>query len=173
MTQRSEVYHEIGCGADAYWRCVFDKEYNRRLHLEAYKYESYELIEQEETDTEIKRVFTFKPKMTEMPKPLRKLMEGLADPSSTEECVFDKKAGRMSVLWKPKMLSERLFMKATVWVEYKSPKLIERIADLEVNVKGLPVVTWGLEKAIVMDIEKGWEIIPKFTHQFLAEKGWS
>ena len=114
MTQRSEVYHEIGCGADAYWRCVFDKEYNRRLHLEAYKYESYELIEQEETDTEIKRVFTFKPKMTEMPKPLRKLMEGLADPSSTEECVFDKKAGRMSVLWKPKMLSERLFMKATV-----------------------------------------------------------
>jgi hypothetical protein len=166
---KAQISHWIECSRSAYWRCVFDEEYNRRLNLEAFGYAEYRLLESREDEHHlIRRSFT-KPKSIDLPAALTR---ALGDGSSVEDGRFDKDTERYQVTWTLSFLGDRVDMGADIWIDEASADRIKRVADVRVDVS-LPIIGWALDRAIVADVERAWRVLPEFTRKFVSEKGWN
>src|SRR5260370_40423535 len=66
--------HEINCDEETFWKLFLDKEFNEHLYKEGLGFPEFSVVEQVETDTEIKRKTAAKPKITNMPGPVANLI---------------------------------------------------------------------------------------------------
>jgi hypothetical protein len=163
---RVRIAHQIECTEDAYWRCVQDDEYNRRLYLEAFGYAEFRVVDRDDRTDALMRTIYSRPRMDRVPAALAKL---LGDPSTLEECRFEKQNRRYASKWALATLGDKISISAETWVEKSDCRGIVRLTDLSVDVK-LLAVGWALERIIAADIRHAWEVIPAFTSKYIAER---
>jgi hypothetical protein len=163
------VRHVFHTDRDSYWNKVFfDAEYNRRLYLEGLGFKSYELIEQTGGPGEVRtRKMRSEPK-SEAPAVVQKLIGGGI--SYVEVGRWDPKTG----IWKyditTSKLADKISTGGTFWIEERGPKKIERICEVELQVK-IFGVGGVVEQFIEKTTRESFEDTARFTHRFISEKG--
>jgi len=160
--------HTMECDNDAYWKCVFDEEYNRRLYMDVLKFRELKRISQEEKGDTITRKLFLNPPPADLPGPIAKVV---GDLSWTEEGTYDKKTGRYTFKVTPASMPDKTKIHGEIWCEKRGDKKVERIAKTSVEVKVFMVGSL-VEKRIFEDMKKSYDAAAKFTDQFVKEKGW-
>jgi len=159
------VTHEIRCDVDSFWRLFFDKEFNLRLYKEALGFPEFAVLEQQETDTQIRRRCAGKPKVT-MPGPVMKLMGDSF--GYTEEGTFDKatKIWRWKVT--PTTMADKLRQEGTLRVEAIGEGKVRRTAELinEAKVFGIGGM---IESSAEKSLREGWDKSAVFMNEWLSK----
>src|SRR5688572_15375865 len=87
MAAKFTLNHEINCDAATFWKTFLDKDWTQKFFLESMNFPEFEVLEQTETDKEIRRRARAMPKV-DMPALVQKIMgSGFR---YTEEATFDK-----------------------------------------------------------------------------------
>jgi hypothetical protein len=159
--------HAMACSADTYWKCVFDEEYNRRLYVDELKFRDLKTLEQEEKGDTIRRKLYLNPPPADLPGPVAKVV---GDLSWVEEGTYDKKTGRYRFKVTTASMPDKTHIDGEIWCEPKGNG-VERIAKSKVEVKVF-MVGGIVEKRILDDMKKSYEVAASFTDRFVKEKGW-
>ncbi|MBK7402471.1 MAG: DUF2505 domain-containing protein [Myxococcales bacterium] len=164
-----EIRNSMDCSVDAYWKCVFDEEYNRRLYLEALKFREFKLLSQTDgaNGSRSRKVY-LNPPAADLPGPVAKVV---GDLSWTEEGTWDPKTGRYKFKVTPASLPDKTRIDGEIWCEARGDKSCDRIAKAFVEVKVF-MVGGIVEKRIIDDMKKSYENAARFTNQWVKEKGW-
>jgi hypothetical protein len=163
-----EIRHSMECDVDAYWKCVFDEEYNRRLYNEVLKFRDFRVISQTEEGPRRSRKIYLNPAVADLPGPIAKVV---GDLSWHEEGTFDATTKRYAFQIIPASLPDKSTITGEIWCEPRGPKSVERIARLRAEVKVF-MVGGLIEKRIFDDTRKSYEAAARFTSEFVREKGW-
>ena len=160
--------HPMDCDADAYWRCVFDAEYNSRLYLERLQFRECTLLEQHDEGDRIHRRMRLNPPPADLPGPVAKV---IGDLSWIEEGTFDKKTKRYAFVITAASKPDKTHISGEIWCEPRGAKAVDRCARLKVEVK-IMLVGGLIEGRVFDDTRKSYEEAARFTGQFVREKGW-
>ncbi len=163
------IEHIYNCSEDTFWdKIFFEADYNERLFKDALQFPEYNVVSSEDTDTQVKRVIDVVPKLGPMPGPVKKLIgDGLG---YREEGVFDKKTKRYTVKITPNKMADKMTTTGEMWCEPAGDGKVKRIYKGVVVAK-IFGVGGMVEKNIIGDMEKSYEIGAKFTNEYIAEKG--
>lgn len=159
------ISHEIQCNAETFWKVFFDKTFNETLFREELGFPQYNILEQNETDTEILRKIAGQPKMT-LPGPIAKLFgPGFG---YTEEGRLDK--GKTLWRWRmiPTKLADKIRNEGTMRIEPIGDSKVRRIADIEIEAKVFGV--GGLmESTAEKQLREGWDQSAAFMNKWIAQ----
>ena len=171
MSTKARIEHIFNCSADTYWdKVFFEEEYNRRMFLDALKFESYKIVSLDEGESQVKRVVDAVPRVADLPAALKKFAE--SGVGYRESSTFDRKTKRLRVDVEPTSLRGKLFIIGEIRCEPVGEKQCRRIYETTIECK-IFGVGGMIEKRLVSDIEKSYADAAKFTNQYLAEKGLS
>ena len=164
---RYSIRHAFDADADTFWNVFFDADYNRVLFTEHLKFKLYHVLEfDRRADGVIVRRVECAPAV-EVPAIARKIFGDAT--SYVEEGRFDPKAGRFTVDVRPKVGADRVQTRLEMRVEPRGERRIERIADIDNQVK-----VFGVGKVIEAFIEnetrRTYDAAAEFTRKWLAEK---
>lgn len=165
------IVHTYECSEDTFWGKIFlDREYNRRLFLEALGFPRWEVLSEEDGPDEVKRVVEVTPKLGDLPGPLKKILgDGL---SYKEEGVFDKKTRRYVSKVIPNRMADKLHVRGEMTTEKLGDNQCRRVfvCTVKADVFGIGGM---IEKRTIADMEASYAIAARFTNQYIAEKGLS
>jgi hypothetical protein len=160
--------HIFNTDVDTYWsKIFFDREYNNKLFHEILKFE-YELLELTEEPSGVRRrKVRIEPK-TDAPAMIKKLVGDSI--GYVEEGTFDPKAKKWNYKISTTKLTDKISISGTFWVEPRGEKRVERICEVDLNVKVFGVggtIEEFIAKTTGDSYEKAWQ----FTNQYIASKG--
>jgi hypothetical protein len=162
------IEHVFNCSVDTYWdKVFFDEEYNRRLFTEALGFPVWKEVSRDDKGNEVRRTVEVVPKLGDLPGPIKKLIgDGVG---YREEGVFDKQSKRYKLKIFPNKLGDKMTIAGEIRCEPSGDAKCKRIytANVEARVFG---VGGMLEKRLIADMEKGYDVGAKFTNDYLAEK---
>jgi hypothetical protein len=162
---RFTMTHEINCNVETFWKVFFDATFNQKLYLEGLKFPDFRILDQKETDTQITRRATGKPKLN-MPGPIMKV---LGDSFGyTEDGTFDK----ASKIWRWKMtpttLADKLKQEGSMRLEPVGDSKVRRIAELSIEAK---IFALGglMESSGEKQLREGWDESAVFMNRWVAQ----
>lgn len=165
---RYTIKHTLNTDVDTFWdKIFFDPEYNEALFKKRLKFKAYDVLALEKRpDGSVRRHIDCAPAM-EIPAIARKFFGDTV--GYTEDGVLDPKTRKFVTEVKPKMGADKVQMRVSLWVEPRGDKKIERIVEIDSNVK-----IFGIGKVVEGLIEKqtrdSYDIAATFTNQWIAEK---
>jgi hypothetical protein len=166
---RYTIRHTFNTDADTFWsKLFFDPAYNETLFKQHLKFNVYKVLElTHDPDGSVHRRVECAPPV-EVPAVVKKV---IGDSTSyVEDGRFDPKTKRFTVEATPKVGADRIQTKIAMWVEPRGDKKVERVVDVESNVK-----VFGVGKVIEGIIETqtraSYDSAAAFTNQWIAEKG--
>jgi hypothetical protein len=163
------VRHIFNTDIDTYWsKIFFDREYNQRLFVDALSFPVYEVLELTEEPNGVRRRKVRTEPKADAPAVVTKLIGDSI--GYVEEGVFDPAARRWAYKVTTSKLSDKIQIAGSFWVEPRGEHKIERICEIDCNVK-----IFGVGGAIEGFIEKStrdtYEKATAFTNKYIAEKG--
>src|SRR5262245_38236947 len=124
--------HEINCTPETFWKIFFDKEFNKELYLKGLEFPAFDVLSQNETDTEITRKVAGQPKLN-MPGPVMKLLgNGF---KYTEEGKYIKSTGVWSWKFTPSTLADKMRNEGNLRIEPIGDRRCRRVANIELEAK--------------------------------------
>ncbi len=155
---------------ETFWNKIFfDREYNQRLYMDGLKFKSFELLELTGEPGGVRTRKAHTEPRTEAPAVVTKLIGGSI--AYTEEGRFDPATKKWVYSITTSKMSDKLSIRGTFWVEPRGEKKIERICEIEVEVK-----IFGVGGAIESFIEKttreSYDVAARFTNEFIKEKNY-
>jgi hypothetical protein len=166
---RYTIRHTFDIDADTFWnKLFFDPEYNSALFERYLKFNPYRVLELDRRpDGSIRRKLECAPPV-EIPAVAKKI---IGDSTSyVEDGLFDPKTRRFTIEVIPKMGADKIKSRGAIWVEPRGDKRIERMAEVDNEVK-----VFGVGKILEAFIEKEtratYDQSATFTQQWIAEKG--
>ena len=154
----------INSNADTFWKVFFDKTFNERVYREVLGFPDFQIINQQETATQILRKVSVRPKLN-VPDQVNKLLGDTF--GYTDDGAFDKATKVFT--WKgiPNVMGDKMGAQGTLRVEPIDASHVRRIVDLTVEVRlfGIGDLVEGLAKQHLSD---GWERSATFHNTFLA-----
>ncbi len=158
------VTHEINCNEETFWKTFFDKSFNEKLYREALGFPSFDILEQNDTDTHIARKVKGAPKV-DLPGPVMKLMgSGF---SYIEEGTFDKQAKAWRWKMIPSTLADKVRLEGAVRTEPVGSDKVRRIIEIEIEAKIFGV--GGLiESSGEKQMRHDWDESAAFMNKHLA-----
>ena len=166
---RYTIRHTFNVDEATFWdKIFFDPEYNDALFVQNLKFDPYRVLElSKNPDGSIRRRIECAPPV-EIPAVAKKVFGETA--TYIEDGRFDPKTKRFSVEILPKIGGDRLKSRAAMWLEPRGDKKVERVVELENEVK-----IFGVGKILEAFIEKqtrqSYDQSATFTNQWIAEKG--
>jgi hypothetical protein len=165
---RYKIQHLFNTDEATFWEIFFDPEYNEALFAKQLRFDPYRVLEfSKNPDGSIVRRVECAPPV-EIPAVARKVIGDSA--SYVEDGRFDPTTRRFSVEIVPKVGADKIKSRATMWVEPRGDKKIERFVDVENEVK-----VFGVGKVLEAFIEKQtrgiYDAASDFTNQWIAQKG--
>lgn len=158
--------HRLACVADEFWRVFFDPDYNRRLFREILFYPAYEVLEQHETDLEIRRKVAAEPHVV-IPGPLRKLVAGGL--RYVEDGTFDKRERTWHWTLASGSFAARVHYAGTIEARPAVNGSCERLAEATITARA-PAFT-GLFERIARDrFHEVMEASARYVEQWLATR---
>jgi hypothetical protein len=169
LTVRYKIQHLFNTDEATFWEKIFfDPEYNQALFVDYLKFDPYRVLEHvQNPDGSIRRRVECAPPV-EIPAVARKV---LGDSTAyVEEGRFDPKTRRFSIEVIPRVAADKLKSRATMWVEPRGDKKIERFVEIENEVR-----IFGIGKMLEAFIEKQtrdvYDEATAFTNDWIAKKG--
>ncbi len=153
--------------ADRYWRDVFfSRSFQERVYLEALGCERVEFLEERgDLATGLARRLRFVQRM-DAPAPVRKLFGETT--SMEEDGRFDPATKRWNFRMIPDRMADKLEITGETWLEERGPGRVERISDLNVNVK-IFAVGGLVEQFIASSTETQNQKQSVFLKRFISE----
>jgi hypothetical protein len=165
------VKHTLDIGADAFWKKLFfDAEYNRRLFLEALKFQEWQVLEEKDLGGgAIQRKVRQTPQVA-VPSILKKVVGDSF--YYTEEGRFDPERKRWSYRIVPSKLADKILTSGEFWVEPLGDKKVQRFCtvDLEIKIFG---VGGAAESFVEKQTREIYDQAAAFTNRYIQEKGLS
>lgn len=147
---RFTLRHDLRCSEERFWRLFFDRDFSLEMYR-ALGFPKFEVVEQEETETFIRRVVTGTPKL-DVPGPVAKLLgPGF---SYREEGRMERSEKAFRFVMKTP-LEGKLRTEGVQRCEPRGESACLRVVELEVEAKvfGLGGM---LEAATEKSLRKGW-----------------
>jgi hypothetical protein len=146
------IRHEIDCTPEKFWKLFFDADLQKQIFSEL-QFPKWEVVAQQETETEIVRVVKAIPKLDAPAAVTKVLGPGFG---YTEEGRFDKAAKVYRFVVKPTALADKLKNEGTVRCEPsgmdKCMRIVEAVAEAKIfGIGGM------LEKMTEKGMRDGWE----------------
>lgn len=126
------VVHEIQGSEDTFWKFFFDKTSNTRLHTEGLGYPNYQIVEQNETGTQITQKASAQPSMN-LPGPITKILG--SDYRHIEEGLFDKSTKLWTAKRTPSSLADKFRQEYELRLEPVGTDRVRRIISYVVEAK--------------------------------------
>ncbi len=164
-----KIEHIYNCSEDTFWdKIFFEDSYNEELFKKALEFPGYEVVDQKEDDSSIRRSIEVVPKLGPMPGPVKKLIgDGLG---YREDGTFDKKTKRYNIKITSNKLADKIKIEGVLYVEPAGDGKVNRIFEAKVNVK-IFGVGGMVEKQVIGDMETSYAKGAEFTNKYIAEKG--
>jgi len=161
------IRHTWNISEEEYWpKIFFDDEYNRRLYKEGLEFPVYEVLEAtEHPDGSRTRKLRIEPK-AEAPTVVKKLIGDSLQ--YTEEGRWDPKTRRWKYTVTLSKLADKISIKGEFWVEKRGDKQIERICDVDVNVR-IFGVGGVIESFVEKTTRESYEKTGKFTTAWIRD----
>lgn len=161
------VTHEINCDEETFWKLFLDKEFNERMYKDGLGFPEFSIVEQVETDSEIRRKTAGKPKLNNVPGPVAKL---LGDSFRyTEVGSMDKKNKVWRYKLTPSVMADKMKQEGKITCEPAGPGKVKRVAELFIEAKVFGVGGL-LESTTEKSLREGWDSSAKFMNKWIAEK---
>jgi len=160
------VTHEIQCDEETFWKIFVDKEFNENLYRVGLGFHDFSILEQTETDTEIRRKTSGKPKMPNLPGPLKKVIgDGFG---YTELGSMNKKDRVWRYKLTPTTMADKIRQEGKVTTQPAGEGKVKRVAELVVEAK-IFGIGGLLESNIEKSLRDGWDDSAKFMNKWIAE----
>lgn len=168
MTERVRIEHTFDCSEKAFWETFQDQEYNRQMFQERMKFPRWEVTSLKKEGAIVSRVVEVEPYVTEMPGPIKKVIGDSVRYREEGRLDLEKKCYELKVI--PGKLADKLLIGGKQFTEALGESRCRRIfeATVEVKIFGLGSV---IERQIVSDLKKSYDIGAAFTQKYLAEHG--
>jgi len=166
---RYTIRHTFDTDAETFsGKIFFDPAYNEALFLGHLGFSGYKLLALDKLpDGTITRRVECTPKV-EIPAAVKKVIGDNAGYVETGR--FDPKTQRFSVDVQTKVAADRIKNHATMWVEPRGDKKVERVVELDTTVKVFGVGGM-IEKLIEQQTRASYEAAAAFTNRWIADKG--
>ena len=164
--KKVHLSHEIHCSPEAFWKLYFDPEFTAALIKEAIKVDDFKIVKFEETDREIHRITTGRPRIN-APAAIQKVIGD--NFSYTEEARLDR--ATQTLRWNIRLstFADKTRNEGVLRVEPLGPDRVRRIADAEVEAK---IFGMGgmMESGMEKQMQEGWAAGAEFTNRWIAKK---
>jgi hypothetical protein len=166
---RYTIRHTFDVDADTFWgKLFFDPEYNKALFQDYLKFNTYRVLELEQRpDGGVHRRVECAPPV-ELPAVVKKAIGD--NTSYVEDGRFDPSTRRFTVEVIPKLAADKIKTRVTLYTEARGPKRIERIVEIDSNVKVM-FVGGVLEAFIEKQTRSTYDAAAEFTVRWIADKG--
>lgn len=170
MAERVRIEHEFNCSEQTFWDLFLSEEYNQALFQGYLKFPLWRVATAEERNGTLHRSVEVEPYVVDLPGPIKKVV---GDSIRYQEIgQLERAPLRYTVKVVPAKLADKLFVSGVQRTEPLGPHTCRRIFEATVEVKIFGV--GGLiEKRIVQDLTKSYDLGAKFTNRYIAEKGLS
>ena len=163
------ISHVFNLSASDYWdKLFFDDEYNQALFVGRLKFESWNVVNQEEDETRIRRVVDAVPAMPDLPGPLKRVVrDGLG---YREDGVFDRATKRYTITVTTKSLPGKVNVTG---VTHTEP--IDEHSCRRVHLAGVVAKVFGvggmIESRLLSDMARSYEKAATFSNRWIEERG--
>jgi hypothetical protein len=158
--------HTIDCDEATFWKWFLDREFNEKLYRGALGFPEWNIVEQTETDTEIRRKTSGKPRLKDVPGPVAKLMGDSF--GYTEVGSMDKTAK----IWKwkltPSTLADKVRQEGSLRIESAGEGKVKRIVELFIEAKVFGIGGM-LESTTEKQLRDGWNDSAVFMNKWVAD----
>lgn len=162
--KKVHLVHEINCSPEAFWKLYFDPEFTQALLKEAIKVDDVKILKFEETDREIVRVTSGRPRLN-VPAAIQKIVGD--NFSYTEEARLDRATQTLRWTIRLSTFTDKTRNEGVLRVEPLGQGRVRRIADAEVEAK---IFGMGgmMESGMEKQMQEGWNAGAEFTNRWLA-----
>lgn len=155
---------DMQCTEDQYWAAFFSPEYNKELFFDCLKFPGYELLEQTEDETQIRRRVRITPPVAGLPGPVKKIVGDAF--SYVEEGSFHKATKRFTFRVQPSVAADKTSTSGEMWCEVVGGKSV-RCSKLKVDVK-IFMVGGLVEDLILSNFKSSFDVATDFTNTYTA-----
>ncbi len=156
---------EIDCNVDRFWELFFDQDLQRHIFAELH-FPKWEILEQKESENEIRRVVSAIPKLDAPAAVTKVLGQGFG---YREEGRFDKASKIYKFVITPTTLADKLRNEGTVRCEPKGDNRCVRVVEVlaEAKIFGIGGM---IEKMTEKSTRDGWTKSADMFNAHLAKK---
>ncbi len=157
--------HEIDCTPDRFWDLYFDPGFQERMFIDGLGWSAPEITIVKDDDDELARNITATPRIS-VPGPIAKLIKHTL--GYTEEARFDKRERMFRMKHRTNIFGDRVRLEGRFWVDAVGEHRCRRQAELEVDAKIFGIAR-VLEKAVQVNMKKGWDDSAHFYNRWVAK----
>jgi hypothetical protein len=168
MTERVRIEHTFECSEKAFWETFQDAEYNRQMFCERMKFPRWEITSLQKEGDIVRRVVEVEPYVGQLPGAIKKVIGDNIRYREQGTLNLGKNRYELSVV--PTRLSDKILTTGVQYTESLGENECRRIFEAEVRVKIFGVGSM-IERQIVGDLKKSYDVGATFTQRYLAEHG--
>jgi len=158
--------HEINCDEATFWELFLDKDFNEKLYKQGLDFPEWSIVEQSETDSEVKRTTKGKPRLKNIPGPVAKI---LGDSFGyTETGTMDKKTKVWRYKLTPSTMADKIKQEGVMKIQPAGDGKIKRVVELVIEAK-IFGIGGMLEKTTEAQLRDGWDASAVFMNKWIAE----
>jgi hypothetical protein len=168
MSERVRIEHDFECSENAFWETFLNTEYNKEMFCQRMKFPRWELLKFELSDEEMQRLVEVEPYVAELPGPIKKVIGD--NIRYKEEGKLDRKAGSYSFRILPSKLAEKILISGKQFTQSLGEHRCRRVFEAEVEIKVFGIGSM-IEKNIVSDLRKSYDVGAAFTQDYMRRHG--
>ena len=168
MTEKLRVEHTFDVSEKGFWDTFLDEEYNRAMFRDSLKFPRWELTQFELTDEKATRVVEVEPFVGDLPRAVKAVLGNTI--RYREEGTLDRPKNSYKLRIVPPKLQDKLIVSGHQFTEPLGEGRCKRVFTADIQIKIFAVGS-VIEKLIVADMKKGYDVGAKFTQNYMREKG--
>lgn len=168
MTERVRIEHEFHCSEEVFLGLFLKEAYNKALFEEHLKFPMWRVSSEHDTPDRQSRTIEVEPFVADLPAVIQKVVGN--NLRYREEAYYDKVERKYRVKVVPNRLADKILVSGVQLTESLGPGRSKRIfiADVEVKIFGVGGL---IEKRIVADLVKSYDVAARFTEGYLIQHG--
>jgi len=167
VTEKARIEHTFHCSAKTFQDLFLGEAYNQALFQGHLRFPIWKVTSEREDGSRTYRTIEVEPYVPDLPGVIQKVVGD--NLRYREEAYFDRATGKYHVSVVPNRLADKIFVSGVQSVEELGPDKCRRIFQANVEVKIFAVGSL-IEKRIVHDLVKSYDIGAVFTEKYLAER---
>jgi hypothetical protein len=166
VTEKAKIVQTFPCQAATFQRLFLGEAYNKALFEGHLHFPTWKVSSERTDGSRTYRTIEVEPYVPDLPVVIRKVVGD--NLRYREEAYFDADTGKYYIRVVPNRLADKIFVSGVQRVEEVTPTSCRRIfeADVEVKIFGVGNL---IEKKIINDLLKSYDVGAKFTEKYLAE----
>lgn len=168
MTERARIEHEFHCSEEVFLGLFLKETYNKALFEGHLKFPMWRVSAEQETPERLSRTIEVEPFVADLPVAIQKVVGN--NLRYREEAYYDKLERKYHVKVVPNRMADKILVSGVQLTESLGPDRCKRIflADVEVKIFGVGGL---IERRIVQDLIKSYDVGKHFTDGYLTEQG--